>query len=119
MAFRIFIALLLVPTCFGGIALTASTQGTCPGGAMNATRNSSGRDTSSGQTFRPDGLTAAHRTLPFGTRVRVTNPGTGASTVVTINDRGPFTPGRDIDLSRGAARAIGLRSVGRVCAEIL
>jgi rare lipoprotein A len=86
---------------------------------MNATQYSSGEHRTSGQPFRPDGLTAAHRTLPFGTRVKVTNPGTGVSTVVTINDRGPFTAGRDIDLSQGAAHAIGLASVGRVCAEIL
>jgi rare lipoprotein A len=49
----------------------------------------------------------------------VTNPRTGASAVVVVNDRGPFTRGRDIDLSVGAARAIGLSSVGRVCAELL
>jgi rare lipoprotein A len=119
MALRIFIPLLLVPIWFGGIAYAASTQAICPGGSMNATQYSSGRDTSSGQPFRSEGLTAAHRTLPYGTRLKVTNPSSGASTVVTINDRGPFTHGRDIDLSRGAARAIGLRSVGRVCAEIL
>jgi rare lipoprotein A (RlpA)-like double-psi beta-barrel protein len=47
------------------------------------------------------------------------NPRTGASVVVIINDRGPFTRGRDIDLSQGAARAIGLKDVGRICAEIL
>jgi rare lipoprotein A len=56
---------------------------------------------------------------PYGTRVKVTNPITGASAIVIINDRGPFTRGRDIDLSQGAARAIGLKSVGKVCAEIL
>jgi peptidoglycan lytic transglycosylase len=119
MASRIIIPLSLVPLWFGGMALAGTTQGTCHGAAMNATQYSSARHTTSGQPFRPDGLTAAHRTLAFGTRVKVTNPGTGASAVVTINDRGPFTPGRDIDLSRGAARAIGLTSVGRVCAEIL
>jgi rare lipoprotein A len=51
--------------------------------------------------------------------VKVTNPRTGATTIVKINDRGPFTRGLDIDLSRGAARAIGLTSVGTVCTEIL
>ena len=66
----------------------------------------------------PDGLTAAHRSLRFGTRVKVTNPRTGASTVVIINDRGPFTRGRDIDLSRGAARAIGLSGVGKIFSQI-
>jgi rare lipoprotein A len=119
MLFKIFIPLLLGFTWFEGKALAGSSYGTCASGSMNATQYSSGGHTASGQPFRPDGLTAAHRRLPFGTTVRVTNPRTGASAVVIINDRGPFTHGRDIDLSRGAARAIGLRNVGRVCAEIL
>jgi rare lipoprotein A len=58
------------------------------------------------------GYTAAHRTLPFGTRVRVTHRRTGRSVVVTINDRGPFIRGRVIDLSPAAASAIGIRSSG-------
>ena len=113
------IPVLLVSFCFGGAVLAASTQGICRSGSMNATQYSSGAGTASGEPFRPDGLTAAHRKLPFGTRVKVTNPRTGATTIVKINDRGPFTRGRDIDLSRGAARAIGLTSVGTVCTEIL
>jgi len=113
------IPVLLVSTCFGGMVLAASTQGACPGGSMNATQYSSSPRTISGQPFLSDGLTAAHKKLPFGTRVKVTNPITGASAIVIINDRGPFTRGRDIDLSQGAARAIGLKSVGKVCAEIL
>jgi len=78
-----------------------------------------GRHTASGQRFSADGLTAAHRTLPFGTRVRVTHA--GRSVVVTINDRGPFVRGRVLDLSVGAARAVGLtgRGVGPVVAEVL
>jgi rare lipoprotein A len=113
------IPVLLVSTCFGGMVLAASTQGAFPGGSMNATQYSSSPRTTSGQPFLSDGLTAAHNKLPFGTRVKVTNPFTGASAIVIINDRGPFTRGRDIDLSQGAARAIGLKSVGKVCAEIL
>jgi rare lipoprotein A len=57
----------------------------------------------SGGRFNPNGMTAAHRTLPFGTRVRVTDPKSGKSVIVTINDRGPFGRGRVIDLSLGAA----------------
>jgi rare lipoprotein A len=113
------IPVLLVSTGFGGMVLAASTQGACRGGSMNATQYSSSPRTTSGQPFLSDGLTAAHKNLPFGTRVKVTNPITGASAIVIINDRGPFTRGRDIDLSQGAARAIGLKSVGKVCAEIL
>jgi rare lipoprotein A len=121
MSIRLMLAihLLLVSTWFGSVAIAAPTQRGCASGSMNATQYSTGTGTASGQAFRPDGLTAAHKKLPFGTRVKLTNPHTGASTVVTINDRGPFTRGRDIDLSRGAARAIGLTSIGTVCAEIL
>jgi len=59
-------------------------------------------------------MTAAHRTLPFGSRVRVTNHRNGRSVTVTINDRGPFVRGRIIDLSRGAARALGVTGVAAV-----
>ncbi|MEM6286881.1 MAG: septal ring lytic transglycosylase RlpA family protein [Bacteroidota bacterium] len=71
-----------------------------------------GNPTASGEPFDPSALTAAHRTLPFGTRVRVTNVRTGASVVVRINDRGPFHGDRVIDLSRAAADAIGLTQQG-------
>jgi rare lipoprotein A len=74
-----------------------------------------GRRTASGQPFDPEGMTAAHRTLPFGTKLTVTNPRTGKSVDVVVNDRGPFTRGLHLDLSRGAARAIGLTGTGAVC----
>jgi rare lipoprotein A (peptidoglycan hydrolase) len=75
-----------------------------------------GRRTSNGEIYNPEGLTAASKTLPLGSHVRVTNPDTGRSVVVRINDRGPFVRGRSLDLSHGAARQIGLTSegVGRV-----
>ena len=81
----------------------------------------SGRPTASGERFNPSDMTAAHRTLPFGTRVRVTFLPTGRSVIVRINDRGPFIRGRSIDLSAGAARKIGLHSagVGQVRMEVL
>ncbi|HEX2447523.1 MAG TPA: septal ring lytic transglycosylase RlpA family protein [Methyloceanibacter sp.] len=69
-----------------------------------------GRRTASGQVFNPNALTAAHKTLPFGTCLVVGNPKTGKSVRVTVNDRGPFTPGLTLDLSKGAARAIGMKS---------
>lgn len=71
-----------------------------------------GRMTASGEKFNPQGLTAAHRTLPFGTKVRVVNVKSGKSVVVRINDRGPFVRGRIIDLAFGAARAVGLHRAG-------
>ncbi len=71
-----------------------------------------GHETASGEVFDQEAMTAAHRTLAFGTRVRVTNLENGASVVVTINDRGPYVPGRSIDLSLGAARALGFVEEG-------
>lgn len=73
-----------------------------------------GRRTASGETFNTNDLTAAHRTLPFGTRVRVVNKKTGKSVVVRINDRGPYAHGRVIDLSKASAQAIGISGVGSV-----
>lgn len=80
-----------------------------------------GRRSASGEVFNQNALTAAHRTLPFGTQVRVTNLSTGRSVVVRINDRGPFGHGRVIDLSAAAAAQIGLQAsgVGRVQLEVL
>jgi len=72
----------------------------------------SGSRTASGAHFNPGAMTAAHRSLPFGTKVRVTNRRNGRSVVVTINDRGPFIRGRIIDLSSGAAGVIGMRGAG-------
>ncbi len=66
----------------------------------------------SGGTFNPNALTAAHKTLPFGTRVRVTSASSGRSVDVVINDRGPFVKGRVIDLSRRAAQEIGMTGAG-------
>jgi rare lipoprotein A len=75
-----------------------------------------GRPTSTGEIYNPEGLTAASKTLPLGSHVRVTNPDTGRSVVVRINDRGPYVRGRSLDLSHGAAAQIGLtgKGVGRV-----
>lgn len=66
----------------------------------------------SGGWFNPNAMTAAHKTLPFGTKVRVTHAGTGRSVLVTINDRGPYVAGRVIDLSRAAASSLGMTGSG-------
>lgn len=76
-----------------------------------------GSETASGQRFDAGGFTAAHRTLPFGTRVRVTNHSNGRSVVVTINDRGPFVSGRIIDVTPAAARALGMSGLAPVTIE--
>lgn len=73
-----------------------------------------GRKTASGERFTGKALTAAHRTLPFGSMARVTDKRTGRSIVVRINDRGPFKRGRVIDLSSGAARALGMGGLAQV-----
>lgn len=80
-----------------------------------------GRRTASGERFNMNAMTAAHKTLPFGAKVRVTNPRNGRSVVVRINDRGPFIRGRTIDLSRKAAEDLGIisRGHGRVELEVL
>jgi len=73
-----------------------------------------GERTASGERAQPSGFTAAHRTLPFGTRVRVTNKNNGRSVMVRINDRGPFVRGRVIDLTPAAARALGFNGLAPV-----
>lgn len=93
----------------------APTAGACSGSRVVAAWYASGRRTASGAPFNPHGLTAAHRSLPFGSRVTVTNPRNGQSVTVTINDRGPFTRGVAIDLARGAALAIGMTGTQQVC----
>lgn len=75
-----------------------------------------GTKTASGERYNPNGMTAAHRTLPFGTHVRVTDVRTRRSVVVRINDRGPFIKGRIIDVSRGAAQQLGM--IGRGVANV-
>ncbi|ASZ10342.1 septal ring lytic transglycosylase RlpA family protein [Chitinophaga pendula] len=77
-----------------------------------------GRRTANGEIFRQGRKTAAHRTLPFGTKVKVTNLANGRSIKVRINDRGPFVDGRIIDLSKKAARQLGMISTGVAPVEI-
>ena len=75
--------------------------------------------TATGERVVASGMTAAHRTLPFGTMVRVTNTSNGRSVVVRINDRGPFVKGRIIDLTPGAAHAIGIAGLGAVTVDVV
>jgi rare lipoprotein A (peptidoglycan hydrolase) len=82
---------------------------------------SHGQKTANGERFDPHDLTAAHRTLPFGTRVRVTSLDTGRSVTVRINDRGPFIRGRTLDVSRAAAQSLGIldRGVAKMKLDVL
>jgi rare lipoprotein A len=83
---------------------------------LNASWYQRGRLTASGERFNPDGISVAHRTYPFGTMLRMTNPATGATVVARVNDRGPFVKGVSLDVSRGAARQLGMIRSG--CAAL-
>ena len=78
-----------------------------------------GSKTASGEAFSPAKLTAAHRTFPFGTMVRVTNIGNGRTVIVRINDRGPFSKGRSIDLTPAAARELRFSGLTPVTLEVV
>jgi rare lipoprotein A len=107
-----------------GTSLHSDSASTAPSGRVfsgiaSFYGNESGRRTASGQRFDQNELSCAHRSLPFGTKLRVTHG--GRSVVVTVNDRGPFIRGRVLDLSTAAARAVGLTSagIGLVTAEVI
>jgi len=111
------LALLTACTTANGPTAPSVTINTHNGGPLTWTTGTAswygtGARTANGERYRPDGITAAHRTLPFGTRVLVERVDTGESVVVRINDRGPFIKGRIIDLSRGAARKLGILEKG-------
>ena len=119
-------ALLLAAGCAGSHPAIGSADGSRGGSeavgfASFYAPEFHGRSTASGERYDSEGLSAAHRTLPFGTRVRVTNLQNGRSVVVTITDRGPFRRGRIVDVSRRAARDLGFLRAGvaRVRLEVL
>ena len=101
----------------GGHAARAGRCRTMAGVASWYGPGFQGRKTASGERFNTGALTAAHRTLPFGTMVRVSNTKTGRSVMVRINDRGPYVGGRVIDLSLAAARSIGMGGTAHVALE--
>jgi rare lipoprotein A len=91
----------------------ASTEATSRTYYANATWYACCKLTANGEKFNPNGMTVAHRRYPFGTKLRVTNPDNGRSIVVRVNDRGPFTKGVDLDISRGGAQQLGIIKKGR------
>jgi rare lipoprotein A len=100
-------------TCqFSPTYLTPSTADQA--GLASVYSHESGSGTASGQKLNREALTAAHRTLPFGSKVKVTNKRNGRSVVVTINDRGPFVRGRVIDVTPAAAQALGFSGLTQV-----
>ncbi|MEN3794494.1 septal ring lytic transglycosylase RlpA family protein [Fulvimarina sp. MAC3] len=95
------------------VAMTETATAASAGGhASYYGKRFHGRTTANGEKFNMNAMTAAHKTLPFGTKVKVTNRNNGKSVVVRINDRGPYVGGRVIDLSRGAAAKIGMLNSG-------
>ena len=105
---------MVLSTILGGCVLTNREQTHISKSYhVNATWYMHGTKTANGEKFNPNGLTAAHKTLPFGTILRVSNPDNGRSIVVRVNDRGPFTKGLDLDISRGGAQELGFIKKGR------
>ena len=107
--------ILFAASCLACSAIFSSS-GFCQSGIASVY---SGERTANGEYAHATGLTAAHRTLPFGTRVRVTNHQTGRSVVVRINDRGPFVSGRIIDLTPAGARALGMDGLAHVTVDVV
>ena len=105
-----FVGLLLFSAVLCGAALAQSGIASIYGNGDGY----AGKRTASGERLNVHAMTAAHRTLPFGTKVRVTNTKTGRTAIVRINDRGPFVRGRVIDLSPAAASAIGIKGLTNV-----
>ncbi|GGX92818.1 hypothetical protein GCM10007160_20430 [Litchfieldella qijiaojingensis] len=113
----VFLVVVLLAGCASRDARQSGTAGVAEGRVEEGLASYyadryHGRPTASGERFDQQELTAAHRSLPFGTRVRVTHLDNGRQTVVRINDRGPYVRGRIIDLSRRAARELGMESSG-------
>lgn len=106
-------AVALLVCAFAGAPAQAHSQKSFSGVAAYYDSNYSGK-TACGESYNPNKFTAAHRTLPFGTRLRVTDAKTHRSVVVTVNDRGPFTKGRVLDLSLAAAKALHMTDLGLI-----
>lgn len=106
-------------TALGMLAALAGTSLPAAAQSGAASWYGSGHRTANGERFNPNGMTAAHRSLPFGTKVRVENRRTGRAVIVRINDRGPFVRGRIIDLSRGSARALGMGGTSFVSLQVV
>jgi rare lipoprotein A len=98
----------ILAACVLLVGATGSASAQCG----RASWYSMGKVTANGERMNAAGLTAAHRTLPFGTKLKVTNKANGKAVVVRVNDRGPFIKGRVLDLTRGAAKALGFVESG-------
>jgi rare lipoprotein A len=121
MKFHRFIIFALIYLVFLSTSCKSVSSGTLSsqtGMASFYSNKFDGNKTANGETYRKSKLTAAHKTLPFGTQVKVTNLSNNRSVTVRVNDRGPFAKGRIIDLSRGAAKKLGMLKQGVVKVKI-
>lgn len=110
---RMMLLVASISACqFSPIHLTPSAADQV--GVASVYSHESGSATASGEKLDHEAFTAAHRTLPFGTKVKVTNKNNGRSVIVTINDRGPFVRGRVIDVTPAAARLLGFSGLAQV-----
>src|SRR5260221_1802525 len=108
---RLRLAVAVLVVCLPTLASLANSSPITQFGIASVYTASSGPKTANGERVRSGALTAAHRTLSFGTKVRVTNIGNGKSVVVRVNDRGPFVRGRIIDLTPAGAHALGFSGI--------
>jgi len=114
---RMMLFVALISACqFSPIHLTPSAADQT--GVASVYSHESGSATASGQKLDREAFTAAHRTLPFGTKVKVTNKSNGRSVIVTINDRGPFVRGRVIDVTPAAARVLAFSGLTQVALDV-
>lgn len=106
---------------FGGAVALIFTVGAAHAQCGSASWYALTSKTASGERMNPDGMTAAHRSLPFGSKIKVINQRNGKHVIVRVNDRGPFAKGRVLDLSRGAASKLGFIKAGHtnICLEQL
>jgi rare lipoprotein A len=120
MSYKGFMTLSATCILLAGSAVAANAKTKSSGHSGLASYYSyTGNKTANGERLNPGSLTAAHKHLPFGTKVRVTNTRNGRSVVVRINDRGPFVRGRVIDLTPAGARAIGMSGLAPVTLAVL
>ncbi|MCG6856890.1 MAG: septal ring lytic transglycosylase RlpA family protein [Salaquimonas sp.] len=116
---------ILAATLFSATVISAAASGAAEAKTAKQCGNASWyalhSKTASGETMNPSAMTAAHRSLPFGTKLRVTNKRSGRSTIVRVNDRGPFIKGRILDLSKAAANQLGFVRSGHteICLEVM
>jgi rare lipoprotein A len=113
---KIYLAALVVSS---SCPISVSFASQDDGYLMKASYYASGTLTASGERFDKKGFTAASRTLPFGTRLLVTNPANNCTVIVRINDRGPYIRGRELDLAEGAAEALGMIQQGTARLKVL